>query len=476
LGRICIDRKELTTKIPGDNDMKKHLFAAGLLAGLVGLSALAAGQSQLDISLEGPWILFTDTMTAANGNDEPVVVAIAPTNAAAHDPTPNDPDSHFHHWPQMSSGNGYYLPSYGLFCLAFNSNPSATGKWCAPHPSNGATFSTGNGYTPERLLPLKGDIANKKWLSYGGSSDVIILPYPDFYRADGFWPIRFLDQSQHVSVDPDKYTIGLILHYSNAKSKIGLYSCTPSVQTKITTDDCKKEAADDDGHTIEVTNSGTLRLHMRAPDTTDDCDHHVRFAYHQALKLIDPTYSNGNNGNYRYIDPAQAMNADDSGVFDTDDCWAADQAARDQEDTSTGSKHPVETKQENPAKQSNPFMGTLNTIEAQWETLLHDPNVDPKLKDNEMFRTAHNNFEQAYKLRGSLLITDVQRMGALLSRSAQKIDSLLTELQTERSKTTTTQEQDDAISALVEIKKNEKAFADYTKNGADCRAAQVLVQ
>jgi hypothetical protein len=457
--------------------MKKHLFVATLLAGLIGLSALAAGQSQLDISLEGPWILFTDTMTAANGNDEPVVVAIAPTNATAHDPTPNDPESHFHHWPQMSSGNGFYLPSNGLFCLAFNPNPSvATGKWCAPPPANGATFNTGKGYTPRKFVPLKGDIAKRKWLSYGGSSVVVILPYPDFYHADGFWPIRFLDASSNVSVIPDTYTIGLILHYSNAQKRLGLYSCTPRVPTKITTDDCNNEAADDDKHTIEVTNSGTLRLHMRAPDTTDDCDHHVRFAYHQALKLVDQTYSNGNNGKYRYIDPAQAMNADDSGVFDSDDCWAADQDARDQEDTSTGSKHPVETKQENPAKQSSPFIGTLNTIEAKWGTLLHDPNVDSKVKDNEKFRTAHNNFEKAYQQRGSLLITDVERMGALLSRSAQKIDSLLTQLQTERSKTTTPQEQDDAISALVEIKKNEKAFADYTKNGADCRAAQVLVQ
>lgn len=457
--------------------MKKHLFVAVLLAGLVGLSALATGQSQLDISLQGPWILFTDTMTAANGNDEPVVVAIAPTNATAHDPTPNDPDSHFHHWPQMSSGNGFYLPPNGLFCLAFNPNPSvATGKWCAPQPASGATFNTGNGYTPRKIVPLKGDVGNKKWFSYGGSSVVVILPYPDFYHADGFWPIRFLDPSQNVGVGPDTYTIGLIFHYSNANKRLGLYSCTPSAPTKITTDDCKNEAADDYGHKIEVTNSGTLRLEMRAPDTTDDCDHHVRYAYHQALKLIDPTYSNGNNGNYRYIDPAQAMNPDDSGVFDTDNCWAADQTARDQEDASNGSPHPAPAKPTNPAKQSSPFTGTLNTIDGQWEELLRNPKVDSKVKNNEMFRTAHSNFKQAYERKGSLLISDVQRMGALLSRSAQNIDRLVTELQSDRNTKTTTHEQDDAISALVEIKTNEQAFADGTKNGADCRAAQVLVQ
>jgi hypothetical protein len=452
--------------------MKKHVFVAGLLAGVIGLSSLAAGQTQLDISLEGPWILFTDTMTT-NGKDQPVVVAIAPVNATAPDPIPNDPDSHFHHWPQMSSGNGYYLPSNGIFCLAFNPYPSvATGKWCALPPTNGATFNTGNGYTPVSILMLKGDIANKKWFSYGGSSIVVILPYPDFYHADGSWQMQFVDQNENVIVPYDKYTIGLVLHYSNATSRLGLYTCTPSVPTKITTDDCKNETpADNYGNKIEVTNSGTLRLEMRAPDTTDDCDHHVRFAYHQALKLIDPTYSNGNNGKYRYIDPAQAMNADDSGVFGTDDCWAADQAAGDQEDTSTGSQHPVQTKAENQAKQSSPFTGALNKIEANWEPLL----CDPEVKGNEMFKTAHNNFEQAYKLKGSLRITDVQRMGALLSRSAQNIDNLLTELQIERSKKRTPQKQDDAISALVEIRKNEQAFANGTKNGADCRAAQVFL-
>jgi hypothetical protein len=188
----------------------------------------------------------------------------------------------------------------------------------------------------------------------------VILPMPDFYHSDGTWPMRFhSDHTLNVSVDPVNYTVGLILHYSEATARLRLYSCTPKSQTAISVTDCPNEAQDGQNHLIEVTNTGTLRLQMRAPDTTDDCDHHVRYAFHQMLKLLDPNYTD--YPKYRYIEPAQGMNINDSGVFETsgDDCFTND--AGDQDDPPPPAiRHPVAAMQENSAEQSNPFSGTLN--------------------------------------------------------------------------------------------------------------------
>jgi hypothetical protein len=439
--------------------MTKHLFLTVVLAGVVGLSVLAAGQSQLDIALEGPWILFTGTMNA-NGSPIAVLVAVAPISATVPDPV--DPHSHFHHSPQISSGNGFYLPSFGIFCLAFGR--------CAPLA--GSTFNNGQGYAPEPILTFKGNSTNAKWLSYGGNNDVVILPMPDFYHSDGTWPMRFhSDDTLNVSVDPVNYTVGLILHYSDATARLRLYSCTPNTQTAISVTDCPNEAQDGQNHLIEVTNTGTLRLQMRAPDTTDDCDHHVRYAFHQMLKLLDPNYTD--YPKYRYIEPAQGMNINDSGVFETpgDDCFTND--AGDQDDPSPPATPPsVVAMQENSAKQSNPFSGTLNKINTQdWPS-----SEDPRLKNNERFKAARNTFDKALKLNGSLLITDVRRMGHLTALSADQIGSLIAELQTGRSKKQITKDESDTIDKLVTLKRDLNAFADGTKNGADCRAAQVLVQ
>lgn len=440
--------------------MKTHIFVAVLLVIALGLSALAVGQTQMDIALEGPWILFTDTM---NGNG--VLVAVAPMDAT--DTEPIDEDYHFHHYPQLSSGNGYYLPSHGIFCLAFD-------KQCAPPPPAGAGFSTGAGYPAVKLLQLTGNIANKQWLSYGVHNDVVILPLPDFYHTDGFWPIRFLDQSQKVSVGPDTYSIGIVLHYSTATSRLRLYSCTPITPNAISTTDCPNEAHDDYPHLIEVTNTGTLRLQMRAPDTTDDCDHHVRYAFHQMLKLIDPTYMLGKNSLYRYIDLAQAMNNTmDIGVFDTDNCWAEDVDANDQEEDSSGSDHADVTKQQNSMSQANPFSGTLTAINEKWGSIAKSHSY---LDDNHTFETARGYFNQAFKLRGSLLITDVRKMGALAELSANQIGILIAELHAQRNNEHAIKDESDTIQQFETLTARLKAFADGTKNGADCRAAQVQVK
>ena len=71
-----------------------------------------------------------------------------------------------------------------------------------------------------------------------------------------------------------------------------------------------------------------------------------------------------------------------------------------------------------------------------------------------------------------LLITDVRRMGYLTALSANQIGNLIAELQTERSKKRTTKDQSETINKLEKLNRDLNAFADGTKNGADCRAPQ----
>jgi hypothetical protein len=150
--------------------MRKHLSVTALLAAVLGLSTFAAGQKQLDIALEGPWILFTDKL---DGNN--ILIAVAPIDATDTDPI--DEEGHFHHPPQLSSGNGFYLPtpsasSPGIFCLAFDR--------CAPNA--GSTFTYDPSYPPEQILTLTGNNSNKQWRSYGAKNDVVILPMPNSYH------------------------------------------------------------------------------------------------------------------------------------------------------------------------------------------------------------------------------------------------------------------------------------------------------
>jgi hypothetical protein len=425
------------------------------LAAVVSFSTLAAGQNQLDIALEGPWILFTDKM---DGKD--VLVAVAPVNATAHEPV--DPHSHYHHAPQMSSGNGFYLPSHGVFCLAFD-------KQCAPSAGS-SPLKPGKDYTPLPILPLKGNAANMQWVSYGGNNDVVILPMPDFYHADGAWPIQFhREHKVKVSVSPLEYAIGLILHYSKAQSPLRLYACVPRPQVPVSVADCPNEAHDDLRHLIEVTNTGTLRLQMRAPDTTDDCDHHVRYAFHQMLMLLDPNYADQQHAaypDYRYIEPAQGMDSY-RGVFETDEsdeCFMKDPDDQDDhaDDQSMKSQSDLPVN-EDPSKQSSPFSGILNAIESQyWQPL----STDDKVNKNQMFIAAQKDFKAALKLRASLRITDVRKMGALAARSADQIHSLSVELQTDLVSKTIAKDDSNRIHRLEKLD---------TKNGADCRAAQILV-
>jgi hypothetical protein len=447
--------------------MRKHFVLAMLLASVFGFSALASAQKQLDITLEGPWILFTSTMNP-DGTGIPVLVAVAPLGAT--DTEPIDEEDHFHHSPQLSSGNGFYLPrpsssSPAIFCLAFDRcAPDTKGSFPTPDPN----------YTAEGILTLKGNNTNKQWRSYGTKNDVVILPMPTYYHADGIWPIQFHGPKHDpgISYGPETDTIGLVLHYSQIKAtRLKLFSCPSNVSSA---DDCKVEAQDDKKHPIEVTNTGTLRLQMRAPDTTSNCDHHVRYGFHQMLTLLDPNYKYYTN--YRYIEPAKEIDPNDTndkGIFETSasdhPCFDGDPDDQDY-NFSAGTLHQAAATKADEVNTTNPFTQALDVINAQFQL------EDARLDGMPTYESAKNDFYQALGLRGSLRISDVNKMGAKAALSAKQIRILIAELQLQIAQGKGRNAESEEIPKLEKLRKLLKGFADYTKNGADCRAAQLFVQ
>ncbi len=399
---------------------------------------------------------------------------MAPTGAIQKDPV--HPKSHFHHRPQMSSGNGFYLPKKGIFCLAFD-------KQCAPHTTVTKLIKD-PGYRPEEILHLDG--TSRQGIYYGGDNVVVILPMPDSYHADGVWPMEFLtDHSlDHIGARPASYPIGIILHYSKDPKRLQLYSCTPNPSS--VTSDCKNEAHDDSTkqNLIEVTNTGTLRLMMRAPDATNPCDHHARFAFHQMLKLLDPKYTSGTpiNGNYRYIEPALGMDPtdlQDKGTFEysTGKHPCFDQDHKDQDDPSFSAETIAAMEKEEMAKEPDLFSEAQEQIEALRKTQEYLNVWGLHLDGNDRFSAALGYLKEAHDLEGSLLISDVTQMGGLLEQSAQELKIMVAELRLEsvQSEHPDLKVVIDFLARAKELIRLLDAGADDTKNGADCRAPQAQV-
>jgi len=189
------------------------------------------------------------------------------------------------------------------------------------------------------------------------------------------------------------------------------------------------------------------------------------------LTLLDPNYKYYTD--YRYIEPAQGMDPKDYGVFETsaNDHPCFDNDPHDQDDDfSSGTFHHAVATQENEANGTNPFTEPLDTISAQW------PSQDPQFDDKQSYKLARNDFDQALLLKGSLRISDVSKMGALAALSANQIGILIAELQLQSVRSKHRYAEIDTVFKLEKLRRALKAFADYTKNGADCRVAQVLVQ
>jgi len=271
--------------------MKVCLMIATCCVALLFSTAETYAQ-KLDITLEGPWILYEDHNLFQG---ETVLVALAPSVADQTKP-------HVFHHPTVSSGDGYIITQNGVYCLMFSTVCGRTGP--------GKLTSTG--YAPPVPLYVKVKTPsawNWEAPNQQHSGTALILPMPDLgYSNDGIWPMRFgmqfdLSGNGYAEVGGPKHSIGVQLHYNSAPAVLDLKQCG----TNPTVDNCKFPVPVD--HT-QLENTGTLSMVMKAPEDADICDLHVRTVYPQMLALLDDP-----NQAIAYIDPARGMNSTFNGVY-----------------------------------------------------------------------------------------------------------------------------------------------------------------
>jgi hypothetical protein len=272
-----------------------------------------AQENRLEISLRGPWILYVDHSFA----DWPVLIAMAP--AVDHDSS-----NHWAHKPPLvSAGDGYYLEDptqpnptkvSHIYCLTFDNA-------CAP---KGSSFLRFHDYPDDVQLlhpALPGRRSDWGWAaaSWQYSAPTLILPMPDSYSSDGVWHMRFADHFDETGVAygyDEQHSIGVQLHYNSGPGEFNLIICDAQQPTLHNCTHPPKPA-NKSGHT-RLTNSGTLRIEMKAPESDWSCDPHVRRIYPKMLELIGTPDSNpGPNKRIAYIDPAHQIQDDGSGLYDT---------------------------------------------------------------------------------------------------------------------------------------------------------------
>jgi len=438
--------------------MKAHWRVATFFVAVSCFYGMAFAQKtyNLDLALEGPWILYEEQhFKDKNNQDVAVLIAIAPTGATAS--TISHRDKIHHHIPQMSTGDGYYVPGAGIYCLKFDDA-------CAP--AGATSLMIGTGYPQGQLLEMYyHDRAQKPssgwpWQTKGSGHVVLILPMPDFYSNDGVWPMRF--RAKHNSInDPVKYeglkSIGLLLHYSKGPNWLRLFTCDPN---NPSVHNCTTPATDPKHNQIAVINTGTLRLQMRAPDNNDACDHHVRFGYHEIYRTVGSQYTT----DYAYIEPAQSVKPDGmTGTFEDSsnhNCFDHDDQNTFQDDTVTPQNA---TLQANNADMSMLGQGFLESADKSLSSLA------ARYEGLQPASTAfHSAFVRESQLGSFPKISEVRQIGALLNDAASDIESFAAD---ERSLVSPTD-----WAEIERIKSGAKDIAAATKNGGDCRAPLVLME
>ncbi len=282
-------------------------FAASLCCLLAGC-AKPCPKNRLDITLAGPWLLYQDFQFDAWGKKVPVLIAIAPKGAGAATTDMGDKDkedhhdSQYHHLPQISAGDGYYIQDAGVYCLYFDDK-------CAPKGPNSLRSA---GYFQVATLPaaFHGENGKTIWDLIDPTKVVaVILPMPDSYSNAGVWKARFgtsLDTIRSGHSSEREISIGLQLHYANGPTEFYLRRC----DVPATAENCRHKL-NNINHT-NLKNTGTLEVLMRAPDNISACDPHVRYAYKMVLDLLGRDI----NPDIGTIDPALSMNADGTANYD----------------------------------------------------------------------------------------------------------------------------------------------------------------
>lgn len=268
-----------------------------------------AQKNHVDISLRGPWILYVDS--SKSFADWPVLIAMAPGV---------DPSSMWaHQIPTISNGVAYvlgdlnqiYPPSDSqIYCLTFDSK-------CA---RQGASSLDSDDYPKPSPVLAHIPKGQKHWDWVTASrqyySPTLVLPVPDSYSADTAWPMRFgpaFDAQGKGYKYDSSYSTGVVLHYTSGPTSFDLNSCPngkPTPNPNI--GNCTKPVSIKHTH---LTNTGTLHIDMKAPDTDWSCDPHVRRVYPAMLKLIGG--SAGPAADWAVIDPAHDLDDNGSGVYDS---------------------------------------------------------------------------------------------------------------------------------------------------------------
>lgn len=273
-----------------------NVYLARTLLLLISLCGTASAVgTRLDITLEGPWVLYEDDTTFGD-NQHPVHVIIAMS-----------PGGTVHHAPTFSTGGDAFEITPGIHCVAFDDQ-------CLP-PSAKSLSKDGYAdllHVPVHLKPGRKwydglDPKNPDPEDPGKDATYLILPMSDSYSNDGVDSMEF-GMTFGSYGNPEQHSIGTEFHYDSGPGTVNLsLSCTvnSTVTPPIT---CPQP-----NHANALTNTGTLRITMRAPEMYEYCSFHVRDAYPKMLLLLDDTpLESGQNTNQTraYIDLP-----DDSGVY-----------------------------------------------------------------------------------------------------------------------------------------------------------------
>jgi len=261
--------------------MKMRSIGAVGVAAMLSVMSVGCSRDRMEIVLEGPWLLYQDTQFDEDGHGVPVVIVIAPGTAIDYkdigNPGYTAADNMHHKPPQLSTGDGFFIATPGIYCLTFDNK-------CAP---KGADSLKADHYQQAVPLPIHatGEQSGRwNWPKAIGENDIaLILPMPDSYSNDGVWHMRF-----GSSFSPDgstygndqRHSIGLEFHYTKGPEQFNLLKCdgTPSLEH------CKVPPVLN-RRVTSLENSGTLRIQMKAPDDGDGCDGHVRFSYKQMFAM-----------------------------------------------------------------------------------------------------------------------------------------------------------------------------------------------
>ena len=280
----------------------KLLILACLLALFENTACTGSKEKQFDISLEGPWILYVDHDLAS----WPVLVAIAPNSQSV---------GYWQHQPTtVSAGDGYLLADFTeplhqplghAYCLTLDDE-------CA---RKGPDTLKSSHYPDVEPLQVSMPSGHQQWINAVKGqlhATALILPMPDSYSSDGVWPAHFA-----AKWDPDpknygkseQHSIGVQLHYKKGPAHFNLRLCDSFDVTN-----CGPLKGTNSNNTF-VVNSGTIRIAMKAPLSTNVCDPHVRRIYPQMMQIVGATA----NQDKAVIDPAHGVQTDGiSGRFDDD--------------------------------------------------------------------------------------------------------------------------------------------------------------